>query len=143
MNAMILLAVIGLDAADYYSPPVASDYCKPSIETLVIQALPPAPAKAQKPVARVEAVVTYPIRGNHWTYPGHNRAELIHHLMTDGIHRGQFQQAYLESLNYQQLLSLHDDHHEGRVKRQAVKQPRPVSFVIRGVVGCPNGRCPK
>lgn len=63
---------------------------------------------------------SYPVRGNHWTYPGHSRPELIAHLLTDGIHRGRFTRAYLESLSYQELLSAHDDHHEGRLQGRYV-----------------------
>jgi len=57
----------------------------------------------------------YPVRGNHWTYPGNSRSALIYHLQT-GEHAGKFSRAWLDSLSYQELLSLHDDDHEHRVK---------------------------
>lgn len=70
---------------------------------------------ATAPVVRQAVRSGYPVRGSHWTYPGNSRASLIHHLQT-GEHAGKFSRAWLDSLSYQELLSLHDDDHEHRVK---------------------------
>lgn len=168
MKFLILTIVIGLEPSAYYAssatPVTSVDYYQPSTETLVHQALP-------KPVAvnAASSAVSYPVRSNHWTYPGHNRAELIAHLLTDGNHRGRFTKSYLDGLTYQQLLSLHDDHHEGKLKTQYLpaasvtkqdahvaksygqvvyqthdgKHQGPMGTAIRNVFGCPNGRCPR
>lgn len=71
------------------------------------------------PVVRHAVRSGYPVRGSHWTFPGSGRAQLIHHLQT-GEHRGKFSRAWLDSLTYQELLSLHDDDHEHRSPRSAV-----------------------
>ena len=113
--------------------------------------------------------VGYPVRGGHWSFPGNGRAQLIAHLQS-GEHAGKFSAAWLNSLSYQELLSLHDDDHEHRVKLGSpVKQerteakklgrvlygtrdgkhPGPVGAWIRGSFGdprysaCPGGYCPR
>ena len=62
----------------------------------------------------------YPVRGNHWSYPGNSRGSLIRHLQS-GQHAGKFSSGWLNTLSYQQLLSAHDDDHEGRLKTQYIR----------------------
>lgn len=69
------------------------------------------PAKqAPKPKAK------YPIRSGWWTGMSSYK-----HLLT-GIHAGNFNEDWLKSLSYEELQSLHSDHHEGKVKWHYVNQ---------------------
>lgn len=112
---------------------------------------------------------SYPVRGSHWSYPGNSRGQLIAHLQS-GEHAGKFSPTWLNSLSYAELLSLHDDDHEHRVKMGSTiraerveakkigramygtrdgKHPGPVGAWIRGSFGdprysnCPGGYCPR
>lgn len=58
----------------------------------------------------------YPIRGSWWTGCSSYR-----HLLT-GPHAGKFDAKYLQSLNWEELQSLHSDDHSGTVKWQYVNQ---------------------
>lgn len=105
-----------------------------------------------KPVAaapKTTRAYGYPERGAHWTYPGSSRQDLIEHLL-DGEHRGKFDRSWLATLSTEQLRSLHDDDHEGRVQwqyaaRPVKSYPKPARASIqrqRAVFGfsCPS--CP-
>lgn len=154
----LMLAVappaFGLDYATFAPVPL----CAPSYETFQ-----PVPINVQ-PVSAPVQHSGYPVRGNHWTYPGNSRSDIIAHLQS-GEHRGKFSRSWLESLSYQQLLSLHDHDHLGQVQWQYVDRsapalPRryspPVQRRSPGAIGgffqnlfgspgssnCPNGRCP-
>lgn len=111
----------------------------------------------------------YPLRGRYW-YMNQNfnpsKSQLVYHLKYENIHRGVFDNEYLESLEMAELQSLHADHHEGSVNAVAVRKdksvaPRPQptrqkvyaqsytapkrrffrrQFRSRG--GCPGGSCP-
>lgn len=130
MNTLILcaaLATVGLDYSagrdDLPAGTVIVDYAAgrdmPTAPASPPQNPAPAPRVAKSPAP---AAGHYPVRGGNWTYPGNSRAELLRHLTTDGMHAGRFNRAWLESLSYQELLSLHSDHHEGRVQRAASQQ---------------------
>lgn len=85
----------------------------------------------------------YPVRGGHWSVNGDwtpSKAELIRHLMADGMHRGKFSQQYLESLSREELLSLHDDDHEFKVDAKFVQRPSQQVFQYQS--SCPGGICP-
>ena len=58
----------------------------------------------------------YPIRSGWWTGMSSYK-----HLLT-GIHAGNFNENWLKSLSYEELQSLHSDHHEGKVKWHYVNQ---------------------
>ena len=58
----------------------------------------------------------YPIRGSWWS-----GCRNWQHL-TKGQHAGKFDPAYLQSLSWEELQSLHSDHHEGRTKWQYVNK---------------------
>lgn len=127
MNAILLLALLGADAADYYGgaqvAATVSDYYTAPVRAKVEEDPPkPAPKIVAKPAPRSG----YPVRGSHWTYPGNNRTQLIHHLQS-GQHAGKFSIVWLNSLSYQELLSLHDDDHEHRVKASSVNQPAAIT----------------
>lgn len=57
----------------------------------------------------------YPVGGNHWSYPGNSRADLINHLMEGGLHAGKFSLEWLRTQSYASLLSLHSADHDRRV----------------------------
>lgn len=60
---------------------------------------------AGEPAAAV--VGEYPVRGGWWTHPG----TIWNHLVSHG-----YSEEYVRSLSYAEAMSLHSDHHEGRVK---------------------------
>lgn len=104
---------------------------KPATLTRIVE--PPKPAARQ----------SYPTRGGHWTVDGYsrpNRQFLISHLLS-GQHAGKFSRPWLDSLSYEELLSLHDDDHEGRYRGQIVRAAS-TQRVYRTLPSCPNGRCP-
>jgi len=70
-----------------------------------------------------------------------SRAYLIQHLQS-GQHAGKFSTAWLNSLTYQELYSLHDDDHDGRVSAARVAKPKAVARNY-SVQSCPSGRCPR
>lgn len=116
MNAILILVAIAATPSDYYSGSVKlasiSDYYSGQPSAPVTQAVIEKP----KPKATTApAHAGYPVRGSHWTFPGSGRQQLIAHLQS-GQHAGKFSSAWLNSLSYQELLSLHDDDHEHRVK---------------------------
>jgi hypothetical protein len=81
----------------------------------------------------------YPTRRGYWTGCPNWR-----HL-TVGEHAGKFDHAWLQSLSYAEIQSLHSDDHEGRVKWQyAVRPSRKPSTVTyqESSSGCPGGVCP-
>lgn len=57
----------------------------------------------------------YPVRGSWWT-----GCRSYKHLLT-GPHAGKFSEAYLKSLSWEELQSLHSDHHEQLRGRGSVK----------------------
>lgn len=148
----------GLDYATFAPVPL----CSPGYETFA-----PTPIAAPSaPVQTQPQRSGYPVRGSHWSYPGNSRADIIAHLQS-GEHRGKFNRAWLESLSYQQLLSLHDDDHEHRVRgayinggslqpgsvRVQYQVPRRPPGIVRILFqsllnsprssgGCPGGNCP-
>lgn len=58
----------------------------------------------------------YPVRGSWWT-----GCRSWRHLTT-GPHAGKFDPAYLQSLSWEELQSLHSDHHSGTVKWEYVNK---------------------
>lgn len=58
----------------------------------------------------------YPVRGSWWT-----GASSYRHLLT-GPHAGRFNENWLKRLSYEEIQSLHSDHHEGKVKWQYVNK---------------------
>lgn len=58
----------------------------------------------------------YPVRGNWWS----GCRNWTH--LTKGVHAGKFNSAYLQSLSWEELQSLHSDTHEGRTKWQYVNK---------------------
>ncbi len=131
MNAILLLALLGADASDYYGgaqiAATASDYYVATVRPKLIEEDPPKPTpKAIAKPAPAPARSGYPVRGSHWTFPGSNRTQLIHHLQS-GEHAGKFSLSWLNSLSYQELLSLHDDDHEHRVKAASVNRPAAIT----------------
>ena len=61
--------------------------------------------------------------------------------LNSGQHRGKFDVAWLQTLTWAELQSLHDDDHEGRVKwEHAVRGNAKASPQASG--GCPGGVCP-
>jgi len=96
---------------------------------------------------------SYPVHsGGHWSV-GRNwnpsREVLIAHLQS-GQHAGKFSAGYLQGLSRAELLSLHDDDHEGTVR--AVQAPRAaleqqasrkgLIFRRKASRSCPSGNCP-
>lgn len=73
-----------------------------------------APAK-QSPNKILKPKAAYPIRNSWWTGCSSWR-----HL-TQGQHAGKFDPNYLQSLNWEELQSLHSDAHEGKVKWSYVR----------------------
>lgn len=119
------------------------------------------------PAPRPAAVIApsprsgYPVRGGHWSIGASwnaSRSAVLTHLQ-GGQHAGKWDPAWLATLSHAELLSLHDDDHEGRVKwahvRRPTTAPRPAQQPAkrsRGVVRmfarpsgatCPGGRCPR
>lgn len=107
----------------------------------------------------------YPLRGanqSRWmidnmSYPP--RAYLINHLLTAPDHAGQFTRARLDKMEYEELMSLHGDDHEGTVKPFIARPARsnvssaPATYYYSNPVrkrrrgrffsgGCPGGVCP-
>lgn len=50
-----------------------------------------------------------------WGVEPNTRSSIIRHLLEDGIHRGKFSRAGLESMSTSELLALHSDDHQGVV----------------------------
>jgi hypothetical protein len=129
-------------------------------------------SSAPQPAAAVAAPrLGYPVRGNHWSIGASwnaDRKTVLAHLH-GGQHAGKWDAAWLATLSHAELLSLHDDDHEGRVQwahvrrpttatkpavqpvyytqpaRQPVKSPRGVLRLFARPSGqtCPGGRCPR
>lgn len=88
----------------------------------------------------------YPVRGSHWTINGNSRptqqALLVH--LQSGQHYGKWDAEWLKSLSYEELRSLHDDDHEGRVQWSSAKRSSRANLQpARSYYACPNGRCPR
>ena len=66
----------------------------------------------------------YPTRGRLWTFPGTTRKELLRHMISNANHSGRFSTSWMSRLDFTELSSLHSDHHQGRVKSQAVRMYR-------------------
>lgn len=100
------------------------------IEISVVKAKPatilPKPAKRSG----------YPVRSGWWT-----GCPNWQHL-TRGEHAGKFDHAWLASLSWAELQSLHSDDHEGRVKSAYVVRPARKPAASYGS-NCPNGQCPR
>lgn len=77
----------------------------------------------------------YPSRqgAGQWYGPFNNRRQLINHLYTDSNHSGRYDKDWLEGLTYNQLLTLHDDDHNGHATATIKMQASSL---------CPNGQCP-
>lgn len=86
-----------------------------SLQPAVARYAPPTPTGQSVPGAGA-----YPVHPVTWHIIGsaETRQDLIHHLSSDGIHRGKFSRAWLETLSRAQLMSLHHDDHEGRALAQ-------------------------
>lgn len=144
---ILLAAILCVSPSDYYSgvsaPVPASVYYsglektetpKPVIAKVVV------PSNAsEQPKAKGRS---YPVRGGHWSVNGDwtpSKAELVRHLLADGMHKGKFTQAYLDGLSREELLSLHDDDHEFRVQTQYVQRQAQTVMYSQA---CPGGVCP-
>lgn len=106
-----------------------------------------APVRPVAPAPAPAAPSGYPTRQNWWTHPGSGKAGLINHLASDGIHRGKFDRAWLETLSVAQLESLHSDHHEGRthwayVGNAQASSVRPSKTQRRQLYGTRDGKPP-
>lgn len=77
---------------------------------------PQPPAK----VAPAQSRPRYPIRGGWWNQDGHM---VTWHHLTQGEHAGKFDHAWLASLSYEEVQSLHSDDHEGHVHWDRVVRP--------------------
>lgn len=90
---------------------------------------------------------SYPVHnGGHWSVGrdwNPSRAVLIDHLQS-GQHAGKFAAGYLQGLSRAELLSLHDDDHEGAVRPAAFVQAakRGLIFTRKASRSCPSGNCP-
>lgn len=94
---------------------------------------PPSPVQ----VVHLQRKALYPIRGNWWT----GCDSWVH--LTKGEHRGKYSPAWLQSLSWDELQSLHSDDHERRVKMQYVVRPASPAYMrATPARRCPNGRCP-
>ena len=76
----------------------------------------------------------YPIRNGHWSvgsnwYP--NSDQVTYHLLYHPNHSGKFSQTYLAGLSLNELKSLHDDDHEGRVKTRYVNKPAKQKIIVK------------
>lgn len=78
------------------------------------------PAVKQVAQAGGRVMGSYPVHGVTWHIKGSSetREELIEHLSNDGIHRGKFDHAWLQSLSRSQLQTIHDDDHRGVAMQQ-------------------------
>jgi hypothetical protein len=77
---------------------------------------PPATPRAGYPVHNTDAPGVFHIMRSRET-----RGELIDHLANDGVHRGKFDRAWLETLSRPELLSLHDADHRNFVRWDYVR----------------------
>lgn len=73
-------------------------------------------------VSKEKNEIPYPVRSSWWTFPGNSRADLIYHLRVAPEHRGKFDTAWLNTLSWDELMSLHSDDHEHKVR--TYKQPK-------------------
>lgn len=169
--AVWLTALLGLDW-HMGSEPVAADWVMVSRA----EALAPdwgmlSPSLPVQPRQIPQQRAGYPVRGGHWSIGSQwnaSRSTVMAHLQ-DGVHAGKWDPAWLATLSRDELLSLHDDDHEGRVQwahvRRPTTAPRPTvqpayrsqpasqtAKTTRGVVRlfarpsgqtCPGGRCPR
>ena len=107
-------------------------------EPAVVVPEEPAVEPAPQPVA--PSLPSYPLRRSWWSGCPDWR-----HLTT-GQHRGLFDTTWLQTLSYEEVQSLHSDHHEGRTKWEFVVRPQlqPTAPVAAPAVrsGCPEGGCP-
>ena len=95
------------------------------------------PPKPAAPIVQAAPVrIAYPLRRSWWSGCGSWQ-----HL-TVGEHRGKFDHAWLASLTWSEVQSLHSDDHEGRVKWKYVVRPAAAAAPVQRVQGCPNGQCP-
>jgi len=111
------------------------------------------PAEEKVAVVAKPAAIGYPVRGGHWSVLGNHspaRQNVINHLESHGEHAGKFDRAWLETLNLEQLRSLHDDDHEHRYRGQVVRATTKTQPVYRQVAyyqpvqsKCPGGYCPR
>lgn len=122
MNAILLAAVLcGGDLADWLN-----DGGTIPVRAVSFDAIGQT-QRVRVAVVQPAVVYAYPTRGGNWTFPGSGRQDLIHHLLTDGIHRGSFSRAQLEAMSYAQLRALHSDQHEGRVRWSYLRPVRVVT----------------
>jgi hypothetical protein len=106
-------------------------------EPLDFEVFEPMPTKI-KPAALVPTPTKtggYPLRTTRWTGLPKDRAAAVQHLST-GAHAGIFDLTWLASLTWDELESLHADHHEGCIDETACKRakilpakPLPVASV--------------
>jgi len=86
---------------------------------------------------RVATTGHYPIHGQRWNFEGSwspTKSFMIKHLLSGSAHRGKFHNWNLQSWSKAELWSLHDDDHEGRVKRRT----RKTASVKKSAVYCPT-----
>lgn len=112
-------------------------------------------SQRQSPANHQGQVANYPIRNGWWT-----GCDGWRH-MTQGVHAGKYDPAWLQALSWDELQSLHSDDHEGRVKQSYVNRyakPAPVAALssaspaprkkrsgagfVRQQFYCPSGNCP-
>lgn len=110
----------------------------PSERAAVVPPSPPTAAPRLVTVQKPKQSAQYPVHPQRWSVRGSwnpSREQVLQHLLSDPNHSGRFDRQWLSSLSREQLLSLHDDHHDGRVSaRQPVRQSSSSP--------CPTGVCP-
>lgn len=137
-----LASLIGLPAAamaDFCLPPsplfAQKDANRETDETRKIES---PTQKTVEPVQKTNETTTrlsYPNPpARMWTFPGSTRAQLIDHLLRHPNHKGNWTAETLNQLTYAELLALHSDHHDNRVKpfrrvNVATSEPAPARAV--------------
>lgn len=125
------------DSAKAYQWTSAADFCRAYEATTA-----PAPVLSQRQGG-------YPVHRQRFNIEGDwnpTLEKLVQHLLTNSNHQGKWDATWLAQLNRAELLSLHDDDHEGRVRGEYVRRPTVrVQAVVKpaaAVARCPGGVCP-
>lgn len=108
----------------------------PVVEETVTTTVVTAPVTREVVTVRRETVSrsSYPVHAQRWNILGVwnvARGTVISHLLTHPNHRGKFDRLYLESLSRAELLALHDDDHDGRVRWAYVNRRQSSAVVAR------------
>jgi hypothetical protein len=103
----------------------------------------------------------YPRRGGLWSVDGSYAPphwKIEEHMLESAAHGGHFDSEWIADLEYDELMSLHSDEHEGRIQWRYVFKPGTyaMSRLVRPpkatpaaqqrpalqLQSCPNGKCP-